>query len=159
MAKRFGPYKYEFELSKRNYSFETHIDQIVANTKEKMLDVTKEALSRTIEEMQVPTSKGGKMRVDTGFLRNSAVAEINALPSGVSTGRKRKKGEIGILSEYEDDNMGPTGVKIGDLEIGDTFYFGWTANYARIREAYDGFMESALMNWQKHVDDAVRMLK
>lgn len=156
---KFGPFNYEFELSKRNYDFETQIDNIVVNTQNKLLAVVQQALGDTIEEMNTTVDNGGKMRVDTGFLRNSGVAQINSIPVGPSTGRKRKSGEVGILSEYSDDNTGPIGVKLAELELGDIFYFGWTARYAEIREAYDGFLESALSNWQTNVDNAVNKLK
>ena len=159
MAKKFGPHMYEYKLGQRNYSFDTQVDQIVANTKEKLLFVVKDSLDNLIEEIQTPVAKDGKMHVDTGFLRHSAVASVNEIPSGEVRGRRRRKGEIGVLEEYSGDRAGPIGVKISQVEIGDIFYFGWSANYAKIREAYDGFLEAGLMNWQKHVDNAINKLK
>lgn len=49
----------------------------------------------------------------------------------------------------------PIGLVLNKMKIGDTFYFGWTAKYARYREAFDGFLESAIMNWQAIVDKEV----
>jgi len=120
-----------------------------------MLDVTRIAVSSVIEDAQTVKAKGGKMRVDTGFLRASGLASLNTLPSGPSKGRKRTPTEIGVLPEYsifgESLNL-----VLAKMKLGDTFYWGWTANYARYREIYDGFLDTALQKWQQFVDDAVK---
>lgn len=148
----------------RNYNFEVKIDTFVANTKEKMLTVYKNSLQDIIEDAQTPVAKGGKMKVDTGFLRASGVASLNSLPVGDNIGRKRGEGEIGVLSEYridEKNSVKGTSVitALANMKIGDVFYFGWTAKYAIYREAYDGFLESAVQKWQTIVDKNVKRLR
>lgn len=133
-------------------SFTTQIDRMIVNTEAKMKAVVEIALTDVINDMQTPTAKGGKMRVKTGFLRASGMASLTSMPSGLS------RGELKEPDSYEWD-AGPLAPILAELKIGDTFYWGWTANYAKYREAYDGFMESALMNWQQRIDAAVSKIK
>lgn len=104
-----------------------------------------------IEEAQTPVAKGGKMRVDTGFLRASGQASFSGMPSGPSRGRERgvndAPGEL-LYDTPEDFAI----AMLQGFELGKTIYFGWTANYAKYREAYDGFLVSALQNWQSIVN-------
>lgn len=132
-----------------NDDFETVIDKLIIDTEAKLLAVIRTAISDTVEEIQTPVAKGGKMRVDTGFLRSSGVSKLGQLPEG--PGRGEPHAAKGSYSWTGD----ALGVTLAKMVIGDTFYFGWTAKYAKYREAYDGFMESGLMNWQTHVDNAV----
>ena len=143
-------------------NFDKQIDKIKIKAEEKMLAVVKNAIRDVVIEAQTPVAKGGKMRVDTGFLRWSGTASLTGLPIGQTEGRKRKKGEIGVLAGYRyDENNG--GKVLNDvlmhLKLGDKFYFGWTARYAQFREMYDGFMSSALANFQQHIEEQTRRLK
>ena len=130
--------------------FETQIDKFIINTEEKMLVVVREAIDAVIEEAQTPKDEGGKMRVDTGFLRASGVAQIGKMPSGPSVGDKKQ------TYEWATDQLGPI---LASFKIGDVFYFGWTAKYARVRETYDGFLDAAAQNWQSHINDAIKRFK
>lgn len=130
--------------------FETTIDEFVVNTKERLLAVTRQSIEDLVEEVQTPDSKGGRMRVDTGFLRHTGLSSLNSAPSGPNV---RDKDRTYLYSGE------PVNITLSRMEIGDTFYFGWTANYARHREVFDGFLEKGLQNWQKHVDNAVSKLK
>ncbi len=139
-------------------TFEIQIDRFVADTEKKLLAVTQSAIQSVVDESQTSIFKGGKIPVDTGFLRASGVAEINQIPTGLGRGRHRKKGETGVLPEYASfgESVPPS---LARLKIGDFFVFGWTAKYARLMEIKYGFLESALQNWQSHVDAAVKRLK
>lgn len=140
--------------------FETQIDTFVANTEKKILGVMKESIKELVIATQTPVSKGGKMRVDTGFLRWSGVAALNALPRGLSKGKERPKGSVGVLPEYKyDENDTNLNMVLLKMKIGDVFYFGWTARYAKYREAYDGFLETNLQNWQTFVDASVKKMR
>lgn len=135
----------------RNYDVALQMDKIIINTEARLLAVVKQSLKEMIEEdMQVPTAKGGRMRVKTGFLRSSGVAALNSTPSGPS------KGDETMSYEWDGKQLDLT---LAKLKIGDTFYFGWSANYAKYREAYDGFLEAGLQNWQLYVNKAVRYFK
>lgn len=150
-SKKFGPYiSYQQRLDKRKVSLTTQVDSFVADTKEKLLAVMRDAIQTTVNEMQTPTAKGGKMRVLTSFLRSSGLASLEGVPAGESKPSENK------AYEWTGDALA---VVLSKMKLGDTFYWGWTANYAKYREAYDGFMESALMNWQRNVDASIGKLK
>lgn len=142
-------------------TFNKKIDNICVSMNEKMLLVIKNAIRKVVIEAQTPIKKGGKMHVDTGFLRWSGTASLNELPYGETEGRQRGKSETGVLPEYRvsDDGGKMLNTVLAQMKLGDTFYFGWTARYAKYREIYDGFMRSAVMNFQKHINDESRRLK
>lgn len=157
---RQGPSKTDFILNKRNYSFQADVDKIVVNTEKRMLMVMKQSLINTINEMQTPVKKGGKMRVDTGFLRASGQASLNGMPTG-----PEMKPKDATAGQFDDGNTEYTKkfpvveAVIGKMQFGSVLFFGWTARYASYREAYDGFMYSAIQNWQKTVDTVVAEAK
>lgn len=140
------------QLAARNYDFKTQIDKIVVRTEQRLLNVVAVSIMELVNEAQTPTVQGGKMRVDTGFLRSSGISSLNTPPVGASVGRKRNKGETGFLYQWDGEAIGVT---LAKMKIGDTFYFGWTAKYAKYREAFDGFLESAVQKWQNIVDQKV----
>lgn len=141
-------------------NFNVIMDKFVADSKEKMLAVVKNSIKEVVQDAQMPLSKGGKIHVDTGFLRSSGQAQLNQVPSGQTEGRKRNENEKGVLPEYAvPDNADYILPTLAKMKIGDTFYFGWTARYASVREIYDGFMESAVMKWKEIVDNQIRRLK
>lgn len=131
-------------------SFSAQIDDIIAKSEKRMLGVMRQSLQDTVNEAQTPVAKGGRMRVDTGFLRASGQASLNGMPSG--PGRGARDGTY----NFNENNVVVT---LGNMKFGQTFFFGWTANYARYREMYDGFLITALQNWQKTVDHNVEKLK
>ena len=130
--------------------FLTQIDKFVVDTETKMLNVIRHSINAVVDDAQKTVEQGGKMRVDTGFLRNSGLSQIGSMPSGASKGDPKGK------YMWTDNQLG---INLNQMKAGDTFYFGWTANYAKYREVYDGFLDSAAQNWQAHVDEAVRRLK
>lgn len=155
---------YKTKLSNRNYNFETVIDKFIINSKARLVAVMRQSISETIDDAQTTRFKGGQMRVDTGFLRASGVASLNSAPIGLTVGRKRQPGEVGKpLPDYAREERYSKGESVNavlaKLKIGDAFYFGWTARYAKYREAHDGFLETALQKWQSHVDKAVSYFK
>lgn len=141
-------------------SFNAIVDGLVLKTEERMLGVLRNSIKEVIEDAQTPVAKGGKMPVDTGFLRHSWQVGLNVIPSGETLGRDRKPGEVGVLPEYSTEDKAdyvlPT---LAKMKLGDVFYFGWTAVYAAKQEAYKGFLSSALMKWNEIVNNQVRRLK
>lgn len=144
MAKRYGPFKYEYELGKRNYSATATVDAFIKESEARMIAIARQSIQNVINDAQHAVAKGGRMRVDTGFLRASGQASYNGMPSGPGRGERKEK------DSYTDTTAAAV-LKLGDLEIGSTFHFGWSANYARYREAYDGFLEGAVQKWQQFV--------
>lgn len=128
----------------------TQIDTIVIKTEARMLAVMRQSIANVVEDAQTPVAKGGRMRVKTGFLRASGLASLNAAPSGPRVGDKKK------TYAWEGESVNTV---LAKMKIGDAFYFGWTAGYAKYREVFDGFLESAIQKWQNHVDTAVQYFR
>jgi len=138
-------------------NFHLQVKAWVDATEEQMLAVARNSIQAVVEDAQLegpskknPAGKGGRMRVDTGFLRSSGVAALNAVPRGPTRGEKDKT--------YTWDGQALLTVLM-KMKLGDTFYFGWTAHYARYREVFDGFVIGATGKWQQIVDEQVRRFK
>lgn len=133
--------------------FEAQVGAWVAQTEERMLAVFKEAAQRVIEAMQVPVASGGNMPVDTGFLRASLLATLNA-PSTQVVFRPSD------LYTYAFDE-GQVSLVIAAARIGDSIFAVYTANYARFQEygsngrAGRGFVRLAAQQWQQIVSAVV----
>lgn len=128
-------------------NFTAQVDEIILKTNERITAVVRESVQRTVDEAQTPVAKGGKMRVDTGFLRASGQMSLSGMPSGPVRGDAEQR------YEYSDASVITT---LASVEPGKTIYFGWTANYAKYREAYDGFLGAAVQNWPSTVASVVR---
>lgn len=87
--------------------------------------------------------KGGKMPVDTGFLRASGQLSLNGMPTGPTRGNAD--------GSYQYD-ANSTELKLAKAKIGDTIFFGWTAEYAQYMEARYGFLASAVQKWPAIVE-------
>lgn len=100
---------------------------------------------------QVTVFEGGRMRVDTGFLVGSNAGAVGERPRGPVRGEKDRKYPIGTYTGI------PVAVALLQWEPNEQtpFYVGWTANYARFREANDGFLRGALEMWGVEVKKAV----
>lgn len=133
--------------------FEDTVNKFADKGAEKLLAVARDAINSVVEQANTPVSKGGRMRVDTGFLRASGVAELNQIPSGPTEGRARSAGETGEIYHPDSGNLN---LILAKMKLGDTVFYGWTARYAKYRETYDGFLETALQNWQSIVNVSIR---
>lgn len=133
--------------------YEAQIDRFILKTRRRMKAVVRGSVQDVVFEANTTTTKGGKMRVDTGFLRASGRISLTGMPSGPS----RPPQDAGDATYTLDEASITAG--LAGVDLGDVIYFGWSAEYARHREVYDGFLESALMNWQKIVDVNVRKVK
>lgn len=153
----YGPHRYQFELGKRNYSFTAQVDDIVAATEKRMIALARESIQRTINDAQTPVAKGGRMRVDTGFLRASGQASYNGMPTGETRGATTGDGDDKVSVKYP--LIEGATVELANLTLGATFYFGWTAAYAKYREAYDGFLEAAVQKWPDTVKKVTEEIK
>lgn len=115
-------------------TFTAQIKAFADKSKEKMEAVVKQSAQEVFNIAQTPKAQGGRMPVDTGFLRNSLVASLNGSTVG------------GGADAYV--------LAVAGAEIGDTIFAGWTANYARFMEygtsrtAANYFMLSAAQQWQ-----------
>lgn len=128
-------------------TFVADIEKWVKKTDERMLAVLRGAILDTVNHTQEPLAKGGRMRVKTGFLRASGRASLNGMPTGNGV---RPANAVDGQFQWDGEAVVKT---VLSMKIGDTFTFGWVANYAEVREMYDGFMVTATQNWQTFVND------
>lgn len=130
------------------------VEDFVLKTVQRTEAVMRMSVQDLIEIMQKPMAKGGRMRVDTGFLRGSGQGSLTGMPTGPSQ-------PDGTRADYDDGSPVPDTVilTIARFKIGGRFFWGWTANYARYREAHDGFMRLGIQNWQSIVDNNVRIAR
>ena len=127
--------------------FSAQVQDQVRLVKRRMLAVKRQSTQDVINLAQTPVAKGGRMRVDTGFLRASGRMSMQGLPrgNGVNPGTPGQEWN-------EDDVL----LFLADTDLGETIYFGWVANYARPREFKDGFLRGAAEKWQSVVNKNVR---
>lgn len=140
-----------------NQSFSVQIDAWVAESRDRLLKVARQSIQDVVEEAQTPVGKGGRLRVDTGFLRASGASSLTGMPYGPDKRMSDVPGSYPSPAEYTTDAK--VSVNLANLKMGDHFYFGWTANYAKVRELYDGFLVAALQNWQQIVQRNAEKLK
>ena len=95
-------------------SFTADLRSFSEKAQRRARDVARQSIQDVIEDAQTPKAKGGRMPVDTGFLRNSLV-------SGIDRNYGAPSPESYVLT-------------IAGLEIGDTAHFAWTAEYAMAQE-------------------------
>ena len=114
------------------------------------------AVQTTVSLAQEVRDNGGRMRVVTGFLRASIQGNINSMPKGPSSNEKDKKYGLGQIVAGEAISV--TLLKWDPLST-DSIFVGWTANYARPREYYDGFLRGAVEKWDRTVDVAALKAK
>lgn len=127
-------------------SFSADIEKFVLKSEKRLEAVIKNSIQDVTEMAQTPVAKGGRMRVKTGFLRASARASTEGFPSGPNVRPTDAQD-----NSYDFDGEAVNAVII-KMKLGDTFYFGWSANYAAIREMRDGFLETSVQNWQQFVN-------
>lgn len=120
--------------------FSAQINAWATKTKRRTEAVFKESVQRTLEDANTPTAKGGRMRVDTAFLRNSLTAGLNNLPAGPS-----------VRGQDSTGNPGTVSLVIAGAKVTDVIYAGWSAEYAPFRERKDGFREAAVQKWPQTV--------
>ena len=132
-------------------------EKLMKQEEEKAFAIFKDSIKDFVEEASIPVKEGGNMPVDTGFLRLSGTASINQIPSGEIRGRYRKPGETGVI--YKSNPTSAITPMLVKLKTDDTFYFGWTAIYAKLRNAHYGFLDKTVQNWSKIVDRNKKKIK
>lgn len=127
-------------------------DQIAKHRKEyerRMTAVFRESAQQVANDSRTVQSKGGRLPLDTGFLRASAGAGINQMPSGPT------ENESGGPVSNRVTGMGLTEA-LARWKPGDTFYFGFSAMYGRYMEYRYGFVRGAAEKWQSIVKSVAR---
>jgi len=132
--------------------FSSQVDDIIITTEKRLIALARQSTQEVVDQAQTPVAKGGKMRVDTGFLRASGQMSLNGMPTGPVRPDSDEPGEY----DWRDTTVVTT---LAKLKLGMSVFFGWTANYAKHRETYDGFLTSAVQNWPSIVDKVTRQIK
>ena len=121
------------------------LDQWTKKTERRIDAVLKDATQTVISVAQTPKSKGGRLPVDTGNLRNS-------LQSSVAGGAMGEGKESYIMVA-------------GNMKGGDLATFTWTAEYAAaVNNGRNGrpgahFVEGAVDQWPAIVRASIRKAK
>lgn len=103
------------------------------------LAIFRGSVEELARQSNVPIAQGGKMPVDTGFLRSSQGGSRIGMPYGPGKGDRNTK--------YTAPFSGPIELVTAQANLGETIWIGWTAMYARFMEARYGFMRSEAQNW------------
>ena len=121
-----------------NRKFVADVEAFADKTADQMIRVARQSIQDVVRDAQTPVAQGGSMPVDTGFLRNSLVSEINTRPAG--------------------DGANSYTLALSALEIGDVFTVAWTAKYAIPRHYMVGvgqggglWRDNAAQKWQATV--------
>ena len=137
--------------------FGATVSNWVREVKARELAVCRESTQRVLDLAQTPTSAGGRMRVDTGFLRASLVLTLGH-PGFAVTFNPGGPAKVTY-------NEAATSLVILSAKINDTISAVWTANYAIHREfgangqPPDAFVRMAAQQWAQIVAQVVADLK
>ena len=127
--------------------FTDQMDAWVLKSKARTEAVFKQSAQFAAEEAQQPIAKGGRMPVDTGYLRNSFGADIGRTPSGR------------LMSGTDNYSFNAVEAAIVRARVGEAIIFGWAANYAPYMEARYAFARSVIQNWDQIVLRAIDQVK
>ena len=112
---------------------------------------SRKAIELTVNDMMTLRSQGGRLRLDTGFLANSAGAGVGQIPTGLS------ESPGGTITTQLTGL--PLPVALLQWQPGQTFYWGFTAGYSAFRESEDGFVRGAAEKWPRFVREAANDAK
>ena len=122
-------------------TFSAQVSAAIAKYEKRLNAVFTKSAEELVEEVLRPVDQGGRMRVDTGFLRSSLQASTSTMPMIMADARP------GDGQTYQPDDGAIAAVILG-AQIGQTLYFGFTAAYARPREYHDAFVRGAAQQWE-----------
>lgn len=134
-------------------TFSADVDDWIRESEARVETVLKMATQELFYGVLKPVREGGRMRIETGFLRSSFTVTLNA---PMTRAVPRPDGD----ATYSVDT-GAISLVINQAEIGQTIYGVFAANYARPREygsrgkPGDGFVMTNAARWQDYVDEAV----
>jgi hypothetical protein len=130
-------------------------DQVKRFTRDyqKRLERTARTAVQDLEgEITATRGEGGRLRVDTGFLRASLGWGLGSMPAGPTDGE-------GSYSANDTLTGDPLPVALAKWDFSQPLYGGFSANYARPREYKDGFVRGGTEKWDTIVESAARRVK
>lgn len=132
-------------------TFSAQVDAMILTCRRRMTAVFRESVHEVGDEANTTVHEGGKLPIDTGFLRSSYAVSLNGMPMGLGEPPSRAQ-------RYSPDEA-DVDLVINQAELGDTIYGGWTANYAQVQEERNGFQRSAAQRWPQIVNAVVARVK
>jgi len=133
--------------------FTATVESWAARSEKALGAIRNESVKRVIQKAQLSDDKGGRMRVDTGFLRSSGQLSLNGMPTGPI------RGDENAAPNQYNYNASPVVLILAGAKLDSTLFFGWTANYAAYREFHDGFLRLAVQLWPNIVNDVTAEIK
>lgn len=133
--------------------FATQVREAADKIKARQQAIFRGSAARVLEHASVPKGQGGRMPVDTGFLRNSVRASTEGVPNSGST---------------------DPALAFARMVVGDSVTVGWTAAYAmrmehgfagedKLGRTYaqqgNGFLRAAVQNWDAIVKEVTAEVK
>lgn len=113
--------------------FSQQVNAWVRASKERMLAVRNQSIEELVEEIQTPVAKGGRMPVDSGYLRASFVAVLGRAKLQASS-KPTVVGKAGLaradLPRFSAPEAGALTLVLLSAKLTDAITVGWTANYA-----------------------------
>lgn len=140
--------------------FDRQVADFARKVEANFIAIAQESVQETVRLAQRVEEQGGSMRVDTGFLRASIQASLRGMPNGPSQnegahgGKRKYTGGQQVAGE-------PVFVTLlkWNPHHDQALHVGWTANYARVREAKDGFLQTAVQLWDQTVYVSTRKVR
>ncbi len=128
-------------------TFTASVSEWIAKSRKRMEAVAIGSAQDAAEMMTRPVAKGGRMRVDTGYLRASFRASVDTPVPINPAGRPAKDAKPG---SYAMD--GGYALVIAGWELRSPLFLTFTASYARPREYKgDAFVATTAAAWQQIV--------
>lgn len=139
--------------------FSAVIEKYSDLTKQEIEVIFLEAAQALWYDVTLSDDEGGRMPIDTGFLRASGKASlnqpINRIENNPLPPEQREKGKIYFKVDAEELQL-----VLLDFALGDTIYFTFSAAYARHQEygtkfqKGKHFVSANVANWQNYVNAA-----
>ena len=134
-------------------TFERDVKRLTDKYRKRLRATARTAVQDLEGEITATRGEGGRLRVDTGFLRASLGWNVGSLPSGPTD---NPGGDIPADATLTGV---PLTVALAQWDLTQPILGGFTANYARPREAKDGFVRGGVEKWDTIVDSAAKRVR
>ena len=130
-------------------SFSQQVARFTDNAERKTRETFRNSVEALAQESNATINEGGRLRIDTGFLRASQSVTLNDRPRGPVRGDPGTTYTTRI-------GQSPTEA-LARWKGDEAVYIGWTANYAIFREFRDGFARGAAEKWPRIVNTFAKL--
>ena len=134
-------------------SFERDVKRLTEKYRKRMRATARTAVQDLEGEITATRGEGGRLRIDTGFLRASLGWNVGSLPSGPTDNPGGNVSAGAVLTGV------PLTVALAQWDFSRPIFGGFSASYARPREAKDGFLRGGVEKWDSIVDSAAKRVR